>query len=401
MLFTIAALNYADRSATSAVFPLLRRDLGLTDLQMGATGSLFLWVYAFGSPFAGRLADRVSRSRMVVASLTAWSLVTLLTGFVSSTGQLLATRMLLGAAECAYLPAAIALIADHHPSKTRASAMSVHLAGLNLGLVGGGALAGYLGEHYGWRLGFFLLGGIGLVLALIAHFALTDAGAHRQINILPSSTIEALRSLWRVPSYWIVVSEAMILAIGVWMFINWLPLYFQETFHMSLTQAGFSGTFMLQGAATLGVVTGGYLSDWLARIKRERRMLLQSLCYCAAAPFLLAFLGNPGYAFISLCIFAFSFLRALGAANEHAIVCDLLAPNLRSTAIGLMNTANCFAGGVGIMIASQLKHDLGLAGVFAAISGLVLLAAALVFAGYLYLLPRDLSRRSLILQEDS
>ena len=78
---------------------------------------------------------------------------------------------------------------------------------------------------------------------------------------------------------------------------------------MSLTGAGFSGTFMLQMAATIGGLTGGYLSDRIAGKQLHRRMLFQALCYFAAAPFLAAFLGTPAYGWISVCIFSFSFLR--------------------------------------------------------------------------------------------
>lgn len=66
VLLSIAGLNYADRTAISSVFPLIRRDLGMSDVALAATGSLFLWSYAIGSPFAGYLADRLSRSRLIV-----------------------------------------------------------------------------------------------------------------------------------------------------------------------------------------------------------------------------------------------------------------------------------------------------------------------------------------------
>jgi MFS family permease len=396
MLFFIACLNYADRTAISAVFPLLRSELDISDVGLGAIGSFFLWSYAIGSPFAGWLADRVSRSKMVVYSLTAWSLITIATGMVTDSNQLLFTRILLGLAECGYLPAAIALIADHHSPETRATAMGVHLAGLNFGLVAGGALAGYLGEHYGWRVGFFLLGGVGLALAAMARYFLTDVStpAVRRAADTGGSALESVKSVLGIPTYLILVAEAMIISIGVWMFFNWLPLYFRETFNMSLTGAGFSGTFMLQMAATIGVLIGGYLSDRIAGKQLHRRMLFQALCYFAATPFLLAFLGTPAYGLISLCIFSFSFLRALGSSNENAIVCDLLPSNLRSTAVGLMNTANCLAGGVGILVAGYLKAGVGLAGIFAGISVIIFTAALIVTAGYVFFIRNDLAARA-------
>ncbi len=154
LLFAIAALNYGDRTAISSVFPLLRADLGISDVVMAGIGSVFLWSYAIGSPFAGYLADRVSRSRVVLFSLAAWSAVMLLTGFTHSSGFLLLTRALLGIAECAYLPAATALIAEHHDPNTRGTAMGIQVAGMQIGLVAGSAIAGYIGEQLGWRADF-------------------------------------------------------------------------------------------------------------------------------------------------------------------------------------------------------------------------------------------------------
>jgi len=393
VLFVIACLNYADRTAISAVFPLLRNELGVSDVGLAAIGSFFLWTYGLASPFAGRLADRVSRSNMVVFSLVAWSVITLVTGLVANLNQLLLTRVLLGLAECAYLPAAVALIADHHSAETRATAMGVHLAGLNFGLVAGGALAGYLGEHYGWRTGFLILGAAGLVLAVIARFVLCDVSspAERRAAETGLSIGQTIKQVLMVRSVLVVLIESTVIAVGIWMFFNWLPLYFRETFQMSLTGAGFSGTFMLQMAATIGVTMGGYFSDRIAGKHLQRRMLFQALCYLGATPFLLAFLGSPSYGFISTCIFSFAFLRSVGASNEHAIVCDLLPANLRSTAVGLQNSANCMAGGIGILIAGYLKATAGLAGVFAGVSVLILISAGVVMCGYLFFINKDLA----------
>src|SRR5678815_572494 len=103
MLFFIATLNYADRTAFTAVFPLLGRDLGMSDLGFAAIGTSFLWAYALFSPLAGIAGDRFPRRKVVIGSLAAWSAVTALTSFVSSAPQLLAMRACLGVAESLYI----------------------------------------------------------------------------------------------------------------------------------------------------------------------------------------------------------------------------------------------------------------------------------------------------------
>jgi predicted MFS family arabinose efflux permease len=395
VLFSIGAVNYADRTAISAVFPLLRSELGASDVVLAAIGSLFLWSYAIGSPIWGYLADRVSRSRMIFWSLASWSLITAATALVRTSHELLAARVLLGLAESAYLPAAIALIADFHPTESRGGAMGIHTAGLNFGLVAGGVGAGYVGDHFGWRYGFALLGVVGLLLAAIARVVLRDREDAASVSREPRRTSSAPQDfleLIRIPSYLIILAEAMLISIGTWIFFNWLPLYFKETFQMSLALAGFSGTFVLQLAATGGSLLGGFSSDRFAGRRPERRMLLMSVCYLAAAPFLLAFRGRPAVFLLSVCIFGYSLMRALGASNEGPTMCDLLQPRLRSSAIAILNTVNCFAGGAGVLITGYVKPDFGLAGVFSCVSVIVLLAAAITSAGYFFFIRKDLKR---------
>jgi len=385
VLFFVAGLNYADRTAISTVFPLVRADLGLSDVAMAAIGSVFLWAYALGSPAAGYLADRVSKSRVIFWSLLAWSAATVTTAFVYDLRAMLVVRVMLGLAECAYLPAAVALIADHHDPTTRATAMGIHLAGLNAGLIGGGFLCGYLGEHFGWRIDFLALGVAGFLLALVVKLVLRDVTPVMPVVRSRAMGIRHVGTLLRNLTADAVLIEAMLVATGTWMFFNWLPLYFKETYDMSLAAAGFSGTFMIQMAAVIGITAGGVLSDRLARGKVARRVLLLSVCYFMAAPFLAVFVIRPSYLLISAAIFAYSLLRSIGSINEHPILCDVLPQDLRATAIGLMNTLSCASGGVGVLAAGYLKHDWGLSGIFGGVSLLVVTAAVIALIAYLQL----------------
>ena len=389
MLFLIAALNYGDRSAIAAVFPLLRSDLLLSDVMLAGVGSVFLWSYAIGSPIAGYFADRHSRTRMVLASIVAWSLVMALTGLVHKGATLLIMRALLGIAECVYLPASLALIADHHDSKTRATAMGLQLAGMNIGLIAGSAIAGYLGERVGWRVDFFILGGTGLLLALIAYFVLSDAPLTHEENAAPLDW-RGIGRLLHMPSYITVVAGAMLISIGTWIFLNWLPLYFYDRFHLSLALAGLSGPLMLQMAAIVGAVAGGYLSDRLAAgdILR-RRMLLLAMGYFCAAPFLLPFLWKTSLGITNLCIFLYALIKAIGTAGESPIICELAGARLRSTALGILNMMNCIAGGLGILWAGLLKHEYGLGAAFGSLAATVAIAGGVVLLGYFSLKGRE------------
>jgi sugar phosphate permease len=276
--------------------------------------------------------------------------------------------------------------------------MGLHSAGLNLGLIAGGVTAGWLGDHYGWRQGFYLLGSAGIVLALLTSTVflrpakpLEARPAHsRPLSALPGD----LRTLAGIPSFWILAVKAMLVNFGIWIFFNWLPLYFRETYDMSLAAAGFAGTFALQVAATLGVLLGGIVSDACATRDRRYRMLFQSFCYLLSAPFLLAFLGEPSVGVISACVFGFALFRGLGQSNENPLICDVVPAKLRSSAIGIANLLNAFSGGAGVLLAGVLKQQFTLGGVFAATATLMVAATLVLWVGYRFFLGRDIALAS-------
>jgi predicted MFS family arabinose efflux permease len=387
------ALNYADRAVISSVLPALRTDFTLTDAQLGLLGSVFLWAYAIASPFAGILADRWPRPRMVIVSLTLWSGVMALTGVSNGLLALLGLRCALGLTESLYLPAATALLADHHGPETRGRAMGMHSVGINLGVVFGGACAGYLADHFGWRTGFLLLGFAGLALALVAgRYLRAGPPAAAAKGSAPVTTAEALRYLMAVPSYHVLLAKAMLAGIGIWVFFNWLPLFFRETFDMSLGAAGFAGTFMLQISTVIGIAAGGWISDRAARHGVRHRMLVLGLSYLVSAPFLLLFLARPAFFVVGAAISMFSLLRGLGLANENPTLCEVVPVQFRSTAIGLMNTCATAAGGAGVLLAGVLKQALGLDAIFAGLSLLFVIAGVALLVAHRWWMPRDVAR---------
>lgn len=396
-----AALNYADRSAMSAVLASVRTEFAVSDVSLGLLGSLFLWSYAICSPFAGYLADRYSRTRLVIWSLMLWSGVTVLMGIASGFTMLLILRFVLGIAECLFLPSAIALIAEYHGPATRARAMSFISIGVNGGLVFGSTFSGFLAERFGWRSGFWVLGLIGIILALLAKPWLSSARsavsepppvAPATPAVKRASFLEAIRYLARVPSYYALLTESMLSGMGLWIFINWLPLYFRDTYKMSLAGAGFAGTFMLQISVILGILAGGWISDRIAGHAPERRMLLYGTFYLIAAPFLLLFLGRPEFTIVAAGISAFSFLRGLGQANDNATQCEIVPPQFRSTGVGFMNAIATASGGCGVLMAGFLKREVGLNAVFAGISVAFIIAGIVLLTFYRLFMRKDIAR---------
>lgn len=161
LLWPVACLNCLDRLMITTMRGSLKEDIAMTDGQFGLLTSVFLWGYALLSPSAGYLADRFSRSRVIIGSLFVWSAVTWLTAHAQNFHQLLWARALMGAGEVCYIPAALALITDYHRGPTRSLATGLHISGLYAGAALGG-LGGVLAENFKWQSAFNLFGAIGV-----------------------------------------------------------------------------------------------------------------------------------------------------------------------------------------------------------------------------------------------
>ncbi|MDB6057703.1 MAG: transporter, partial [Verrucomicrobiales bacterium] len=165
LLWFVAFLNYFDRIMLTTMHGSIVTAIPMTDKQFGLLTSVFLWVYGVLSPFAGFLADRFGRSRVIIVSLFCWSAITWLTGHAITFDQLLFARGLMGVSEACYIPAGMALIMDYHRGPTRSLANGIHVSGVFVGS-GLGGLGGWLAERHEWGYAFKLFGAIGVLYAV-------------------------------------------------------------------------------------------------------------------------------------------------------------------------------------------------------------------------------------------
>src|SRR3954451_18849670 len=174
VLTAVYVLNFLDRSLIYILFTPIKGEMKLTDLQLGALGTLsFVLLYTLlGIPF-GRMSDRSSRTKMIAIGLAVWSLFSGLTGFATSFWTLFGCRVMVGVGEATLGPAALSLLSDYFPPRMRATVQSVYASAIALG--GGLAffLGGSIGQIYGWRWAFYLLGFPGVALSLLV-FALRE-----------------------------------------------------------------------------------------------------------------------------------------------------------------------------------------------------------------------------------
>jgi MFS family permease len=391
LLLVVWMLNYLDRQVIFSIFPLLQAELHVSTLQLGLLGTAFLWVYAFCSPWAGYVADRFGRKRLICGSLFAWSMVTLLSGRAHGFHQLLLLRGLMGVSEACYLPAGLALIAAYHGERTRSRAISLHYSGTYIGTVLGGVLGGWIGAQYGWRSVFAVFGAVGCGYGTVLLLALKEKRvATSQLNAGQVLKLQdAAKVILKTPGFKRVLVVFAIASVCDWAIYTWMPLYLFENFHFSLAKAGFAATFYIKAGGFVGLLLGGVLADAWARRAQQGRVWTQSLGLLCAAPFLIAagFTHTPLFLYGAMILFGLG--KGMYDGNTMPVLCEGIAPDQRATAFGFLNFAGTLSGGTIAAAAGGLKSFVGLGGTFIACGSLLLVAGALTTGVHMRKLDSD------------
>lgn len=387
LLWVVALLNYMDRQMLSTMQGAMKFDI--VELQkaeaFGALMAVFLWIYGIVSPFAGVVADRVSRKKLVVGSLFVWSAVTYLMGYASDFTQLYWLRALMGVSEALYIPSALSLIADWHEGKSRSLAIGIHMTGLYVGQAVGG-FGATIAATFSWHSTFYWFGIIGIaysvVLALLLHDKPKAAAA---VAASPNpATLMKKESLWRGLSvvlstwaFWVILIYFAVPSLPGWATKNWLPTLFADNLGLDMAQAGPMSTITIAASSFVGVLLGGVMSDkWVLRNIRGRIYTSAiGLGMTIPALILLGF-GHSVVAVVGAgMLFGIGF--GMFDANNMPILCQIISAKYRATAYGVMNMVGVFAGAAVTHLLGKWTDGGNLGMGFAVLGGIVIVALVL------------------------
>ena len=382
LLWVVALLNYMDRQMLSTMREAMQIDIAELEsaVNFGRLMAIFLWIYGCISPFAGAIADRISRKWLIIGSLTVWSGVTLAMGFCTTYNQIYVLRALMGISEALYIPAGLSLIADYFTGSSRSLAVGIHMTGLYLGQAVGG-FGATIAAAFSWQQTFMCFGIAGVAYAALLAIMLEDRRNEKRGCGPDAAEPAAKEPVWKSfalifsnISFWTILFFFAASSLPGWSTKNWLPTLFAESLGIPMSQAGPLSTITIAVSSFFGVLIGGSLSDNWVRKNIRGRIYTSAIGLAMMIP-ALVFIGL-GSGLVSAIGAGVCFGVGYGMfdTNNMPILCQFVSSRHRATAYGIMNMTGVFFGALITQVLGRWADNgnLGL--------GFALMAAALGIA---------------------
>lgn len=347
MLIILGVVTFLDRINISVAGSSIMKDLNLTPEEWGWVQSAFILSYGLLQVPMGAFGDRHGHRKVLTLIVLWWSLFTALTGMAGGLASLLVIRFMFGVGEAGSSPCSTGVISRWFEKHEVGKAQGYVWAASRMG----GALTPFVVipvmAWLGWREAFYLLGGVGVIWAIIWYGFYRD----KNVETAPLSENEPAKkqhinwgAILKNRQFWIICSMYFFYAFGSWFFFSWFPTFMElgRGFEKSELTYAVAVPFVM---SMIGNISGGYLTDKLTKkygLKIGRKALgSSSLAISAVCMFLAAFI--PGkmtvFVFLSLCFGIFDLMLP----SAWALCIDLGKKNAGAIS-GAMNTFGNIGG---------------------------------------------------------
>ncbi len=357
LLYTV---NYMDRQVLSITTEFIKKDLGLSDSQIGIIQTLFFLSMALFSFPAAYLVDRWSRKKTISIMALVWSGFTFMTGMGKSFLGMLIPRFLVGVGEAGFTSGGTPLIGAAFPDKGRSLAMGIFNMAVPLGSALGFILGGAIAVKYGWRMAFYIFTVPGIILALLALY-MKDYKTVRNIDEFGNkiSFFKSAVSLFSIPTLkWLYIGFAMQNFMS-FAFLIWAAPLVMRTNDVDAQKAG-----MLVGIiglmAIFGAIFGGLTADIWQKKNIRGRMLTASASLLIATVlfFFMIYFDFRGVGYVIGIVYGI--FSIFPVPSISAVTQDVTPPSLKGVSWGMaVFCVNCLGGAWSPILVGAISDSLG------------------------------------------
>ena len=334
LLIGLNLLNYIDRYILPGAQPLIQKEFGWNDQQMGGLTTALFMVYMLVAPLTGWLGDRFSRKPLIIGGAVLWSLATLATAWVHDYRTMYVRHALVGVGEATFGIFAPAVLADFYPERDRNRILSIFYLAIPVGAALGYLAGGQLGSVWGWRAPFFLCAFPGLVIAALYGWLGREPVRGSSDHVEQTEKRATVGGLFRNPAFLTATFGLAALTFAMGGISTWVPTFLHRFAGLSVGMASqtVSAITVLDGIA--GTLVGGWLAQRWLRTNHRALYLLSFWSVALTLPCgALVFFGPPKWAIPSL--FAAEFFLFLNTGPLNAAIVNSVSAPVRATAVSL------------------------------------------------------------------
>jgi MFS family permease len=335
VLIAVNVLNFYDRHVAGAVVEPIRKEFSLSDTQIGWINTAFTILYGLVGLPLGRLADRVSRKKLLAAGIVVWAALTASAKWVFSYPLLVIARLGVGVGEATCAPTATSWIGDLFPPQRRAKPLALFMLGVPVGGALSFFFSGPIAQRFGWRAAMVIAAAPALVLVpMLLALKEPQRGASEQHASSPTGSISDVLT---VPSFWWIVISGALVNFNLYAIGTFLPAFFGRIHRMNVAQAGVTTGIIYASGGVLGGVVAGIWGDHIVRRSASGRMLTAAFAALLAAPF--SYFGiHQSYGALALALPLLTLtygLLNMYYGLVYASIQDIVAPALRGTGMAI------------------------------------------------------------------
>jgi len=382
LLTCLNLFNFIDRYVLPGVQPLIQHEFHINDAETGFLTSAFFFTYMLIAPLTGWLGDHFPRKPLIVAGALIWSAATLLTGMVHSYQTLLLRHAAVGIGEATFSIFAPAMLADFYPEEERNRVLSIFYVTIPVGGALGYLLGGVLGQHYGWRMPFYVAAAPGVLIALLFWLFVREPERGSADTVKATHARDSFVGLFTNPAYLTATLGMAMWTFAVGGISTWLPTFFRRFAGYSVAGAGLTAGEITAIDGLLATIAGGWLAQRWLRHNHRALYLVSAWGVLLAIPFGVAVFFGPAR-FLLPAVYLAEFFLFLNTGPLNAAIVNSVAAPIRSTAISVNLLIIHLLGDfpsphlIGwISDRHNLRVGLGATLISLAVSGAILLAGA-------------------------
>ena len=365
VLTGVYTFNFIDRQILVILQESIKADLGLSDTQLGLlTGFAFALFYVtLGIPIA-RFADRSNRKNIIAVSLTVWSAMTALSGFVQNFWELLLARIGVGVGEAGGSPPAHSIISDYFPAEKRATALSIYSMGIYIGILFGYLAGGWINQYFGWRMAFMAIGLPGIMYALVVFFTVkepirgqTDKTPKKEDEV--AGLIAVTKHLLSYKTFLYLAFACGLTTFGSYGVGNFTPPFLARVHGLDSATIGTWLSLTSGIGGGLGTFLGGYIADKLGQ--KDARWYLWISIIAGAFKLIPAtiFFFSENAQLVLIATFFSTFAVGIFLGPSLAVIHNLVTAKMRAFASAILFfVLNLIGLGFGPMVIGMLSDFL-------------------------------------------